>query len=153
MKCSCGVCALKFNLDNLQVVGHSLGCALCYSSGTLQRPALAKSLQKTCTTKTSLNLLVKIHGDYAFFISSQLLHVFSVHMYHPCNRATELPTVKSYGFPLPMVAWYYNSTGAEGLPLMWALHGELPGTMEGVGGKKKKDMAVEKEIRLKPRMW
>lgn len=43
MKCSCGVCALKFNLDNLQVVGHSLGCALCYSSRMLtcfsQKPA------------------------------------------------------------------------------------------------------------------
>lgn len=36
LKCFCGVCALKSSLDNLQVVGHSLRCALCYSSRKLE---------------------------------------------------------------------------------------------------------------------
>lgn len=59
MKCFCGVCALKFSLDNLQVVGHSLRCALCYSLRTLPKPALAKSLQKNMHHKDLIKFVRK----------------------------------------------------------------------------------------------
>lgn len=65
LKCFCGVCALKSSLDNLQVAGHSLRCALCHSSRKLQRPALVKSLQKT-------SVVYMHHKDLMRFVSKNL---------------------------------------------------------------------------------